>query len=54
MIEKLQRVPLREVWKHEALNFTTWLQENIDIVNDALNLSLIERGARAGGRRLQR
>lgn len=50
MIEKLQRVPLREVWKHEALNFTTWLQENMDIVNDALNLSLssVEREQAAG------
>lgn len=25
MIGKLERVPLREVWKHEALHFTRWL-----------------------------
>lgn len=50
MIGKLQRVSLREVWKHEALNFTTWLQENMDVVNDALNLSLssAEREQAAG------
>jgi len=40
-IGKLQRVPLREVWKHEAYDFTQWLQQNIDILNDSLNLNLI-------------
>ena len=39
-IEKLQRVPLREVWKHEAYDFTQWLQENLDILNDTLDLEL--------------
>jgi len=34
MIGKLQRVSIREVWKHEALDFTTWLRDNIDILND--------------------
>lgn len=49
-IGKLQRVPLREVWKHEARDFTQWLQENIDVLNSALNLSLInvEREQAAG------
>ncbi len=40
-IGKLQRVPLREVWKHEARDFTQWLQDNIDVLNDALDLNLI-------------
>mgnify|MGYP000058931851 CR=1 FL=1 len=40
MVGKIERVPLREVWKHEALDFTRWLQENIDVLNDALDLSL--------------
>jgi hypothetical protein len=40
-IGKLQRVPLRDVWKHEAYDFTQWLQQNIDILNDALDLNLI-------------
>jgi hypothetical protein len=50
MIGKLQRVPLREVWKHEALDFTTWLQDNIDVLNEILdlNLSSAEREQSAG------
>jgi hypothetical protein len=49
-IGKLQRVPLREVWKHEAHDFTQWLQENIDTLNTALDLSLVnvEREQDAG------
>jgi hypothetical protein len=39
-IGKLTRVPLREVWKHEAYDFTQWLQKNIDVLDEALNLSL--------------
>ena len=41
MIGKIQRVTLREVWKHEALDFTTWLEENIDVLNDALDLTIM-------------
>jgi len=50
MIGKLQRVPLREVWKHEALDFTRWLEENTDILNDLLDISLLgaERERSAG------
>lgn len=50
MIGKIKRVPLREVWKHEALDFTTWLEENIDVLNDALDLYLTgaEREKTAG------
>ena len=40
LIDKLQRVPLREVWRHEAYDFTQWLQENLDILNDTLDLEL--------------
>jgi hypothetical protein len=40
-ISKLRRVPLRDVWKHEAYNFTQWLQENIDVLNGTLDLDLI-------------
>ena len=42
MIGKIQKVPLREVWKHEALDFTTWLQENMDVVSDVINVPLDE------------
>ena len=49
-IGKLQRVPLRTVWKHEAYDFTQWLQENLDILNDSLDLELVsaEREQAAG------
>lgn len=40
MIGKLQRVSLREVWKHEALDFTKWLQDNIDVLNEIIDLNL--------------
>jgi hypothetical protein len=40
MIGKIQRVPLRDVWKHEALDLTKWLRDNIDVLNDELNMSL--------------
>lgn len=50
MIGKIHKIPLREVWKHEAHSFTIWLQENIDVVNEVLNLSLssAEREQAAG------
>jgi len=50
MIGKIERLPLREVWKNEALDFTTWLEENIDILNENLdlNLSTAEREKSAG------
>jgi hypothetical protein len=49
-IGRLQRVALREVWKHEAQDFTQWLQNNIDVLNEALDLNLIgaERERSAG------
>jgi len=40
LIGKIQRLDLRDVWRHEAYDFTTWLEENIDVLNDALGLSL--------------
>ena len=50
MIGKLQRVPLREVWQHEALDFTTWLEDNLDVLNDTLDITLsgAEREQSAG------
>jgi hypothetical protein len=41
MIGKLQRVPLRAVWKHEAHDFTIWLEENIDVLNGILDITLV-------------
>jgi hypothetical protein len=41
MIGRLERVPLREVWAHEALDFTQWLELNIDVLNEALDLEIV-------------
>ena len=50
MIGKIMRVPLREVWRHEARDFTTWLQVNIDILGDAIDMELtnVEREQSTG------
>jgi RecB family endonuclease NucS len=40
-IGKLERVELRQVWKHEAYDFTKWLQDNIDVLNEATGLTLV-------------
>lgn len=49
-ISKIQRVALREVWRHEAHGLTRWLEENIDVVADVTNLQLsnVEREQAAG------
>ena len=49
-IGRITRVALRDVWKHEAADFTTWLVDNIDVLNDVLdfNLSGAEREQSAG------
>lgn len=49
-IGRLERVPLREVWKHEAYDFTSWLQQNVDVLNDAMDLNIVslERERAAG------
>ena len=50
MIGRIQRVALRKVWKHEALDFTKWLEENVDVLNEAtgLQLSGVEREQAVG------
>jgi len=40
-IGKIHRVPLREVWRHEARDFTVWLEENIEVLNDALDVAIV-------------
>lgn len=49
-IGRLERVPLREVWKHEAYDFTSWLQQNLDVLNEAMDLNIVslERERAAG------
>jgi Domain of unknown function (DUF4268) len=43
-LSKLERVPLREAWKHEAGDFTPWLAEaaNLDALAQTLGLSELE------------
>lgn len=50
MISKIERIKLRDVWKHEALDFTTWLEENVEALNDVLDFSLVsaEREKKTG------
>lgn len=36
----MEKVDLREVWKNEARDFTSWLFDNIDILGDELNINV--------------
>lgn len=38
----LEEVPLREIWPHEAHNFTNWLaqEENIELLSNELNIDI--------------
>ena len=40
MIGKIEKVPLREVWKNEATDFTTWLFDNLEILGEELDMDL--------------
>lgn len=50
MVGKLEPVELREIWKHEALDFTGWLFENLNVLSEQLGLTLtsIEREKSVG------
>jgi hypothetical protein len=43
----IEHVDLREVWPHEAQDFTPWLAENLDKLGDALGLDLELRTSEA-------
>ena len=51
-LAKLENVALREVWKHEAKDFTTWLAlpENLQLLGDAIELDLepVEQESQVG------
>ena len=51
-LSKLEKVDLREVWKHEALDFTNWLAqpENLELLSDeiGIDISLIQTEASVG------
>lgn len=40
MVGRIERVPLREVWKNEAKDFTGWLYENLEVLGEELDLDL--------------
>jgi len=50
---KLKQVALRNIWKHEAINFTNWLAmpENLELLSDEIDieLSLIATEHNVGG-----
>ena len=50
MFGELSNVPLRDIWNHEAQDFTPWLASNIDRLGKALglDLELTEREAGVG------
>lgn len=40
MIDKIERVKLRNIWKHEATDFTVWLVDNIELLNEVIGFEL--------------
>lgn len=52
-IGKLERVELRDLWKHEEYDFSKWLaeKENLAMLSDAIgvDINLIERESHVGG-----
>ena len=40
MSGRVTRVPLRSVWKHEAHDLTRWLERNIEVLGEAIDIAL--------------
>lgn len=40
-LDRLQIIPPREIWPHEALDFTPWLLQNVDVLSDLLGMDLV-------------
>jgi hypothetical protein len=38
---RLTSVPARQVWPHEAIDFTPWLLQNVDVLSDLLGMDLV-------------
>lgn len=51
-LSKIKKISLREVWKHEALDFTNWLaeEENLNLLSDevGIDIKLIRTEASVG------
>ena len=43
----IEQVDLREMWPHEATDFTPWLASNVSSLSEALGLELEVRGQEA-------
>jgi len=41
MIGKIEKVELREIWKHEASDFSKWLQANIEVLSEVIGIQLL-------------
>lgn len=39
-IGRIKKVPLRELWKREDTDFSAWLETEIDVLNDILDISI--------------
>ena len=41
-LSKLEKINLRDIWPHEALDFTKWLaeEENLDLLSNEIGISL--------------
>ena len=51
-LSKIEKIDLREIWKHEASDFTSWLarKENLDLLSEeiGIDISLIQTEASVG------
>lgn len=53
-IGRLERVPLQELWRYEERSFTPWLEDNLDVLSDAIGirLSAVQRESAVGAFRV--
>ena len=46
-LAKIEKVDLRQIWQHEAQDFTPWLADHISELGEALGLELEYQGQEA-------
>ena len=39
-VNKISRIPLKDVWKYEDRHLTPWLCDNMDVISDAIGIQL--------------
>jgi hypothetical protein len=49
-LSKLTKLPLRTIWKHEAIDFTNWLakEENLELLSDTIGVGLLNAQTEVG------